>query len=60
MIQFENRWTDLDEIMPLGTTLKSYFQFPTIGDTNMADEQTCEMGSTLAPLAVGSYNDEWF
>jgi hypothetical protein len=23
----------------------------------MANEQTCEVGSTLAPLAVGPYND---
>jgi hypothetical protein len=26
----------------------------------MADEQTCEMGSTQAPLAIGPYNDVWF
>jgi hypothetical protein len=25
----------------------------------MADKQTCEVGSTLAPLAVGPYNDVW-
>jgi hypothetical protein len=30
--------------------------FPTIGNTNMADERTCEVGSTLAPLTIGSFN----
>jgi hypothetical protein len=46
-------------VVPLESALKSYFQFPTIGNTNMADEQTCEVGSTLAPLAVGPCNDVW-
>jgi hypothetical protein len=32
-------------------------RFLTIDNTDMADEQTCEVGSTLAPLAVGPYND---
>jgi hypothetical protein len=32
------------------------FQFPTISNTNMADEQTSEVGSRLAPLAFGKYN----
>jgi hypothetical protein len=41
------------DIMPLETT----FQFSTIGNTNMPDEQTCEVVTTLAPLAVGSYSD---
>jgi hypothetical protein len=41
------------------TTLKSYFQFPTIGNTNMADARTCEVGATLAPLNIGSYGDVW-
>jgi hypothetical protein len=39
--------------MPLRTTLKSYFQFPMIGNTNMADKQTCEVRLTLAALALG-------
>jgi hypothetical protein len=47
------------DIMPLGTTLKPYFSISTIGNTNMADEQTCEVGSTLAPLAMGPYSDVW-
>jgi hypothetical protein len=25
----------------------------------MVDEQTCEVGSTLMSLAIGSYIDEW-
>jgi hypothetical protein len=29
-----------------------------MGNTNMADEQTCEVGSTIAPLAVGPISDE--
>jgi hypothetical protein len=43
------------DIRQLGTT----FEIPTIGNTNMADEKTCEVGSTLVPLAVGPYNDVW-
>jgi hypothetical protein len=26
----------------------------------MAEKQTCEVGSTLAPLAIGTYSDGWF
>jgi hypothetical protein len=47
------------DVMPLGTTLKYISQFSAIGNTNMADEQTCEVGLTLAPLAIGSYSDVW-
>jgi hypothetical protein len=63
--QHENRSTDLDEmccgrhateICPRNRT----FQFPAFGNTVMADEETCEVGSTLVPLAVGQYNDAWF
>jgi hypothetical protein len=43
--------------MPFETTLESYFQYPKIGNTNLVDKQTCEVGSTIAPLAIGSYND---
>jgi hypothetical protein len=39
--------------MPLRTTLKSYFQFSVMGDTDMADKQTCEVRLTLAALALG-------
>jgi hypothetical protein len=64
MIQLENGWTDLDEIwygrMPLGLPQNRTFQLRTIGNTNMAEEQTCEVGSTLAPLTIGPYDDVWF
>jgi hypothetical protein len=30
---------------------------PTIGNANMAHKQTCEVGSALAPLIIGSYKD---
>jgi hypothetical protein len=36
------------------------FQFLTIGNNKVADEETCEARSTLAPIAIGSYNDVWF
>jgi hypothetical protein len=45
-------------VMPLGTTVKSYL-FPTTGNNNMVGKQTCEVGLTLAPLAIGPYNDVW-
>jgi hypothetical protein len=48
------------DVIPLGTTVKSYFTFPTLGNTNMAGQQTCEVGSTLVPLAAEPYNDVWF
>jgi hypothetical protein len=40
------RWTDVDEmdVLPLGTTHKLYFSVSTIGNTNMAGKQTCEVG----------------
>jgi hypothetical protein len=47
------------DIVPLESTLKSYFSIPTIGNTRMADERTCEVESTLAPHAIGPYNDVW-
>jgi hypothetical protein len=46
--------------MPLDFPYNRTFQFPKIGNTNMADEQTCEVESTLAPLAIGSHNDVRF
>jgi hypothetical protein len=57
MIQLENRWADLGEIWDLSQTRTS--KFSTISNTSMADEQSCEMGWTLAPLALGPYNDVW-
>jgi len=44
------------DIMTLGSTLKSYFRFPTVGDPNMAEQQTCELRSTITPLTIGPYN----
>jgi hypothetical protein len=56
MIQLENRWTDLDEIWYGRYVIEDYpkillYNFlqsviPTAG------EQTCEVGSTLAPLKM--------
>jgi hypothetical protein len=40
-------------IMPLGTFLTA------VGNTNMVDKQTCEVGSTLVRLAVGLYSGVW-
>lgn len=44
-------------VMQLRFPIKSYFSIPMIGNTNMADEQTCDVGSTLAPLSTAPYND---
>jgi hypothetical protein len=62
MIQLENRWTNLDEIWYgrydiWGILFYRTFQFSTIGNTNMADKQTCEVGLTLAPLTIGPYSE---
>jgi hypothetical protein len=50
-IQLENHWTDLDNIWygryACGSTLKSYFLISATCNTNMADERTCEVVSTL-------------
>jgi hypothetical protein len=43
------------DVMPLRTSLKSCFTVPTIRNTNMAGDQTCGVGSTLAPFAI-----QWF
>jgi hypothetical protein len=52
MIQL-NRWTDLDEIRyGLGRYHKIVHCFLTTVNTNVTDEQTSEVGSTLAPLAI--------
>lgn len=45
------------DVMPFGATLKSYVSIFYNRNTNMADEGTFEVGSTLAPLATGPYND---
>jgi hypothetical protein len=62
MIQLEKTWTDLDkfgmDVMAFGSNLESYFSV-IISNTNMADERTCVVGLTLAPLALGQYNDVW-
>jgi hypothetical protein len=61
MILLENRWTDLDEIWYGRYANGDYrtFHCPTISNTNMADEQTCKVGSKLAPVAIGPCNDVW-
>jgi hypothetical protein len=63
MIQLENYWFNLDEIWcgcyATGDYQYHTFQFPAIGNTIVADKQTCEVGSTLAPLTVWPYNDVW-
>jgi hypothetical protein len=60
MIELENRRTVLDEIW-CGRYAIGYYpkiiQFSTICNTNMADQQTYGVGSTLAPLAVRPYSD---
>jgi hypothetical protein len=40
------------DVMPLETT-------PTIGNTNMAEARTCEVGATLATLYTESWYDVW-
>jgi hypothetical protein len=63
MIKLENRWTDLDVIW---YGLYATGEYPKILFLNFLqsliptwrDEQTCEVGSTLAPLAIWSYSDE--
>jgi hypothetical protein len=51
MIQLENRWTDVDKNLVWNLCA---FQFPAVDNTNFADERTCYVRSTLAPLTVGS------
>jgi hypothetical protein len=41
------------EVVVVGNTQNLTFLFPNIGNNKMAEEETCEVGSTLAPLAVG-------
>jgi hypothetical protein len=60
IIQLENRWTDLDYILCGHYAIWISFKFPTISNNNMGDEQTCDLRSTLAPLAVGLYIDIWY
>jgi hypothetical protein len=38
----------------IGGYPKIVYLISKIGNTNMADTQTCEMGATLAPLNIGS------
>jgi hypothetical protein len=40
---------DMD-IIPLKATVNSTFQFPTIGNTDMANTRICKVGATLPPL----------
>jgi hypothetical protein len=40
------------DVMPVGLASNRTSQYLVIDDTNMADEWTCEVASTLAPLTV--------
>jgi hypothetical protein len=42
-------------ILKWGPPENRTFQFCEIGNTDMVGEQTCEMGSTLAPLTTVTY-----
>jgi hypothetical protein len=53
-------WNMVWTLCHWGLPKNRMFQFPTIGNTNMADEQTCEVGSTLMTLAIGPYTYEWW
>jgi hypothetical protein len=39
----------------LRTTQNHTFQFPTFDNNNVADEETCEVGSTVEAQGIGSY-----
>jgi hypothetical protein len=43
----------------LKATTESYFEFPAVSNTNMADERICDVGATLAPLHVWIWNELW-
>jgi hypothetical protein len=60
-IKVEKRWTYFDEIWYGRYAIGGYpkIVLPTIGNTNMADARTYEVGATLPPLNIGSYNDAW-
>jgi hypothetical protein len=45
--------------MPLRPTLNYNFQFPTTSNTNMSDEEMCEVVSTIVTLKTEPYNDIW-
>lgn len=61
MFQHENRCKDLDSVRYLGYDNEQYAKtVPFIflhAVIKMANERTCEVRSTLAPLAVVSYSD---
>jgi hypothetical protein len=51
LIQLQNRSMNFDEIWHVGFSVGTYpkfilFKFPTVGNTNMADELTSEVGAT--------------
>jgi hypothetical protein len=53
---------DLDGIWYGRDAIEGYprvvlLKFPRVGNTNMADDRSFEVGLTLAPLTIGSYND---
>jgi hypothetical protein len=46
------------DIMPSQTTPNTYLLIPMISNTNMADARISEIGTTLAPLNIRSWNYE--
>lgn len=50
IIKTENCWINLHEIRCEHYAQNRTFQFTKIANTNMADQQNCEMWSILAPL----------
>jgi hypothetical protein len=64
MFQLQNFRMNFDEIWYECYTIGGYpehvlFLFPIIGNTNVADAQTCEVGATPALLNTGSWNGAW-
>jgi hypothetical protein len=47
-----------EEVVEGETTLKRTHQFRTVGDNEIAEEGTVEVGSTRTPISGGS-NEEW-
>lgn len=45
--------------MRMGLPFSRTFRVPTIGDTNMDDEKTCEVESTLTPFTIRPHGDLW-
>jgi hypothetical protein len=46
-------------VLPLEASVKLYFSIPKIGNTIMTDARICEVGATLAPPNIGTWNYVW-